>query len=845
VQKSDAVHSNSLGSQDGTSGISGFAGDPAATRAMESLSAGKWRKARDQAKELCKKDRSRYLPLLIEANVGLARDMIARKLLSDAKSVVDYLKTIAPPAVVGPIEAALSEPCAPSKESAGGHPGAKLANIWQELIRQAELVESGASASEAFALADEAVAAFSPELPEPDGPVSTRVAGELAAIYEACEASAEGRWEDASSALRKIPSRSIFRYWRIFLRGMRFHFQGLESEASTCFARLPQGSATALAADVMTVHPSVSTVRPAARAAWLAAISGGDPAWGAAISAADTEWAKGNWLAAWEALSSKLGTKFLAAETGLPAALAEGMLSFSAEEGDVPLIENATRFVAKHLGPRRTNQIIVHQLLKALLLVDWRDMEPSDLRAEWGEVLRLETLQYGPDSLRDSQGWLWLGRKLLHMARELRDPFLDDEDYQSGKSAAMAIDAFMLATQSDPENENAWLGLLAAYELAQNTGMRNRLLDDLVARFPQNKLIVLRAAQLAEDRKALGKAEKYYERVLALDPLDRQARRAQSGILFHRIQAASQKGRPTKHLWERVEALADTTPGKSDLHLSKWILRLKRAIVEPQNEEQLIAEAKSLAPSEVEFLALESLLRCQDHADSRKGWNQEWKSCALSWSSFSHVIFFGSPDFGLIDAHSHACAEKLLEMSESLVHQAQSSDLYSSNMQGLLHAYNALIALEDFEHNLTLEMGSLSVTEKFLKPFLKASSGTDPYLRLFHCAALWVSGSRMDFKKQAANMRELAGEAAASQLQELERAAARLAEDLEEEAEDCDGDWDSEFLDRHIDKSVRRVIADARRKLREQQSRQAKKTASKKRSPDAVRGSFEQTELPF
>ncbi|MGH7967432.1 MAG: hypothetical protein ACREIC_01760, partial [Limisphaerales bacterium] len=47
-------------------------------RGREFLAQGRWRKARDEFKPLVKADRARYLPLLIEANVGLVREMISK-----------------------------------------------------------------------------------------------------------------------------------------------------------------------------------------------------------------------------------------------------------------------------------------------------------------------------------------------------------------------------------------------------------------------------------------------------------------------------------------------------------------------------------------------------------------------------------------------------------------------------------------------------------------------------------------------------------------------------------------------------------------------------------------------
>ncbi|MEI7924470.1 MAG: hypothetical protein WCJ40_21390, partial [Planctomycetota bacterium] len=65
--------------------------------ARDLLASGRFRKARDEFKVLCKADRQKYLPLLVEANVGLAREMLGKNMVEEARQVLVYLKTIARP----------------------------------------------------------------------------------------------------------------------------------------------------------------------------------------------------------------------------------------------------------------------------------------------------------------------------------------------------------------------------------------------------------------------------------------------------------------------------------------------------------------------------------------------------------------------------------------------------------------------------------------------------------------------------------------------------------------------------------------------------------------------------
>ena len=62
----------------------------------ELIAQSQWRKARELIKPLVKLDRARFLPLLIQANIGLAREMVSKGHIAEARQVLVYLATITP-----------------------------------------------------------------------------------------------------------------------------------------------------------------------------------------------------------------------------------------------------------------------------------------------------------------------------------------------------------------------------------------------------------------------------------------------------------------------------------------------------------------------------------------------------------------------------------------------------------------------------------------------------------------------------------------------------------------------------------------------------------------------------
>jgi hypothetical protein len=77
-------------------------------RAREFLAQAKWRKARDELDPLVKADRERYLLLLIQANLGPAREMMAKGQVAEAQQVLSCLAMIAPAAQLRGIELELA-----------------------------------------------------------------------------------------------------------------------------------------------------------------------------------------------------------------------------------------------------------------------------------------------------------------------------------------------------------------------------------------------------------------------------------------------------------------------------------------------------------------------------------------------------------------------------------------------------------------------------------------------------------------------------------------------------------------------------------------------------------------
>ena len=217
-------------------------------RAREFLAQGKWRKARDELKPLVKSDRARHLPLLIEANLGLAREMLSKGQVSEAQQVVAYLATIAPAEQLRAIELELA-----------GKSGAAEVSLPKFV---AALADPGAPLAEAerVRLADVLTLTFQP-VPAA-GPGQEQIAGDARAVQVALQASSQGQWEQATTALRSISRRSAFSHWVMFLKGVAAFHHGETDRMEKCFGALPPDSVPAKTARAYRLLVSRGAVSP-------------------------------------------------------------------------------------------------------------------------------------------------------------------------------------------------------------------------------------------------------------------------------------------------------------------------------------------------------------------------------------------------------------------------------------------------------------------------------------------------------------------------------------------------------------------------------------------------------
>lgn len=535
-------------------------------RVRDHLAHGHWRAARDEAKPLVKQDRGRFLPLLLKANIGLANEMLRKGQVAEARQVMAYLATMAPADELRALELEL-----------GGSAPAPVGDLAEALAGLAG-PETGRNETSAVRWADRLILAFQPLSAE--DPERRRIADEARAIQEALLALSLEQWDRAAELLRAVPHRSAFRHWSMLLKGVMAFHAADDERALRCFAGLPSDSVPGRASQgyrwlIDTRRGRGRPVVPAEPVLEQACRLTGHPGGGRALLEAERLWKAGHHPEAYHALCRAIPS-FPTAGSDWVGALSE--FSFRAP---FTLAEDEREQYLSALEDqwaRRGYRNGVEELEAArLIALDEQDgFDPTDLRAVWEEYLEVHRRQHGRNPRLDSIAYGWLGEQLARVQPPAfgfipQEHLLDPEG---------AVECLRKSIELDPGNLGAHLKLSELYGRLHRKRDRNRLLDFMTARFPEEKAVLLDAGRQCLERKSHTKAIEYFERARQQDRLDPAiptlivtARRSLARHYYEKRRLA--KGRETL---EALEELLTDRP--DDLHCSRWTHRLRQGLFE-------------------------------------------------------------------------------------------------------------------------------------------------------------------------------------------------------------------------------------------------------------------------
>ena len=578
-------------------------------RARAWLAAGKWRQARDALKPLVKADRGRFLPLLIEANVGLARAMLAHGQTSEARQVLNYLATIAPADHMRAVE--LEFACKTDSSAAS------LPKLFAALASS----NPPLSDLERVRFADRVVLAFEP-VPAGD-PVQARLVAEVRAIHDALLAVSQARWQAVSESLRAVPHRSVFSHWAVFIKAMAAFHAGETEKVTRLLDSLPPDSAPAQAGRVY----RVLVERPPAGGGAVSQISGavlegvcrliGAKGISATMIRAEQQWREGRHAESYRGLREAV-PQFPSGDLDWPGALSE--FYFKAPHGMRPdEVSKYLLFFADLVNRDRLKNSSETMLAHRMFSLVGSAFAPADeLRDDWQSFLREHEATHGENPRLASLAYGWLGEQLSLMSESL--------GFFSGpprmRDAEGAVETLRRSIELDPANLAAHLQLCTVYGTLKKSSERNRLLDTMTARFPEDKKVLLHAAQGCIDRKAFNKGLDYLARARQLDQLDplipeltliARRRLARQQFEQRRADKARETLAQTESLW---------TDKPDDLQRSRWTALIRHGLMEQlwgdaARSQEFLVETRELAPNRAAHL-LFAHLGHRTYAKSRR-----------------------------------------------------------------------------------------------------------------------------------------------------------------------------------------------------------------------------------
>ena len=589
--------------------------NPQERTARQYLAQGRFRKARDEFKLLCKVDRAKFLPLLVEANIGLAREMLSKGLVSEAREVVAYLKTIAPADLLLSLELEVGGSSVKEKPA--------LAQILSVLPKPA------LSRTERQRLADQAVLAWDETSPPSAQPAA--LAGELASIWLALRAVCQRRFAEALDLVRPLGQASVFAHWKLFVKGLAAFHGGEAERAARFFAGLPAGSLPAQASRAWLLLlgappsnreaplPSQAVVEAACRMA-------GQAGCGGALLRAEQAWRKQNPRQMYQALREGIaqfpceGPDFLGLLSeflvncffGLPPELKDDFASLAEQIIDRGRFKNLVELA---LMLRMTVQAMAPSVPDAVLISFWR------------RYLQVRAQLHGANPALDAMALGWLGRVMSQPPPPFFGPFGMSAHAKSRmRNAHQARQLLEESVSLDRENLDAHLCLCEVYKELGEKSQRNKLLDGMSARFPSEKKVLLSAAEGCLERKSYKKGTDYILQALAVDRLDPAI-----GDMF--VKACLLQARESfqkQHPWEARKTLERTaaygveTPG--NLRRSRWCLKIQQAILEcavgdKARGQALMSQARQESPSVAAALFYAAFSAVEWAPHTPQGWS--------------------------------------------------------------------------------------------------------------------------------------------------------------------------------------------------------------------------------
>ncbi|MCD6292229.1 MAG: tetratricopeptide repeat protein [Deltaproteobacteria bacterium] len=589
-----------------------------------------YRPAIKYAKELHQREPDKYLPLLIKALRGLYQELSEKKQMARAKAVLDQIIALGDPATSDLMELALA---LQSGEILPRHE--KIAHLKIPSLLNHDFAEADKNI-----VIDVLIAAseFSsqPQFESQTNSFSEQIYADILAVREAFELVCEKQYANAQEKISGIKRKSLLAPWRLLLKGIISFYLGEDEKALTALKKLPDETTPTKIAEAYLFLLNESETRQTyekkhsflQKVVLLATSDNLEDL----LPRAEVLWKTGRYRDSFIHIKPLLYT-ITPESSSLPRRLFRfyfnsifTMVSeqssnyleqlhqeiFRSKKESPPLLN--TEFLRITALYQEINHFPIEETAEVWdLFLQSHNREQPENPALTAAIYAYEADLFAQtDSFSENDALSRLQKMVA--AFDNFDGFDEFDEYDEEESEPLdferAEELYEKAIKSDPDNFVIRLKLLQLYESSgsEEASKTNRLLDELIHRFPDNKEILLRAGTRCLERKAFPKGLKYLRQAAQLDRSDNKIKET---IIIGSILYAwklSSAGNDKKYRTIFAETLNFCTTGLQNLTLSPATLRARWAVIElgndnfDESQQQLsLARAadKSLHPDEV------------------------------------------------------------------------------------------------------------------------------------------------------------------------------------------------------------------------------------------------------
>lgn len=484
-------------------------------KAGEAFAAGKYRKAKDLYKDLCKHDRNKYLPLLINSYEELAKELMKKGQTTEAKTVIDYVKTLDPDKSFSSIETQIN--IKKSNDSA-----TTVDNFVQFIIDDFGNMDK----EEVLKASDLLVTSFKdfPLLMEkrPD------IHADLTAITNALTFICDSKYDETLESIRSLKIKSIFAHWKLFLKGMVAFYTKDDDKATVYLKKLPEKSITYKASKGFLLLMDKSHRLDKAEMDYFAkngSIPLDIPSHYTEIMRADYLWRKGRHRDSFKHISAKFDD-FPTEGRGLASDLTRfyynAPLHMEEDAGEKLVKELVIRDYSKS-----DREGTINLLLSRLFTIQaetFNDVLNEAVGNAWSMFIDAYEKEHNKNKKVNALIYLRLGcffSEKSKVSKGFMPPFLWDSKYDETDESELAIKYLKESAIFNKTDKKAYIELLHVYENIKDKKNINKLLDNIIKLFPEDKEILLKTGVACIERKVYVKGIRYLENASKLDPLDR------------------------------------------------------------------------------------------------------------------------------------------------------------------------------------------------------------------------------------------------------------------------------------------------------------------------------------